>query len=131
MEGPARGPFLLQEGGTQAPSCVVSSGPLPLWLLLQEAAAWAAACVLGGGRVVAGRGLDQECVSRNVAALPAECGVGDRAGGLGWGVPERLQVTHGGFCLCLEWDGGVLPESLPVATHFCLRPPPGEGAHGR
>lgn len=50
--------------------------PLPLWLLLQEAAAWAAVPVLGGGRVVAGRGLDQECVSRNVAALPVGGGAG-------------------------------------------------------
>ena len=69
--------------GSQAPGRAVSSGPLLPWLLLQEAAAWAAVSVLGGGRVAAGRGLDQECVSRNVAALPAEGGVGDGAGGLG------------------------------------------------
>lgn len=71
--------------GSQVACCAVSSGPLPLWLLLQEAAAWAAVSVLGGGRVAAGRGLDQECVSRNVTALPTEGGVGAGLGG--WGSP--------------------------------------------
>lgn len=71
--------------GSQVAGCSVSSGPLPLWLLLQEAAAWAAVSALGGGRVAAGRGLDQECVSRNVTALPTESGVGAGVGG--WGSP--------------------------------------------
>lgn len=62
--------------GPWAPGCAQAHRPLPLWLLLQEAAAWAAVPVLGGGRVVAGRGLDQECVSRNVAALPVGGGAG-------------------------------------------------------
>lgn len=70
---------------SQVAGCSVSSGPLPLWLLLQEAAAWAAVSALGGGRVAAGRGLDQECVSRNVTALPTESGVGAGVGG--WGSP--------------------------------------------
>lgn len=79
--------------------------------------------------MAAGRGLDQECVSRNVTVLPTEWG-GGRGGRLG----EPLKVCRAqcsGLCLLLEWTGGVFPESLPMATQFCLRPQPGEGAHGR
>lgn len=74
VEGQPRGLGLRR--GPRAPGCAQAHRPLPLWLLLQEAAAWAAVPVLGGGRVVAGRGLDQECVSRNVAALPVGGGAG-------------------------------------------------------
>lgn len=111
----ARGPW--------APSCALSSGPLPLWLLLQEAAAWAAVSMLGGGRVVAGRGLGQEFGSF------ARRGWGGSVGRGPWGASNACRAECSGFCpLGVGWR--VLPESLSVATHFCLRPPPGGGARG-
>lgn len=70
---PARGPRL--------PAALGGLGAPPPVATIQEAAAWAAVSALGGGRVVAGRGLDQECVSRNVAALGWGAGAG-RAGGV-------------------------------------------------
>lgn len=111
----ARGPW--------APSCALSSGPLPLWLLLQEATAWAAVSMLGGGRVVAGRGLGQEFGSF------ARRGWGGSVGRGPWGASNACRAECSGFCpLGVGWR--VLPESLSVATHFCLRPPPGGGARG-
>lgn len=87
-------------GTPQAPSCALSClGPSP-WLLLQEAAAWAAVPRLEGARVAAGRGCNQECVSRSVAVLPVE---GPRADG--GGPPQRGL----GFCLSVEWVSWGLP----------------------
>lgn len=98
-----QGPRGLAEG-LLALSCELCLGPSSLWLLLQEVAAWAAVPRQGGVRVAAGRGCSQECVSRNVAALPTEMGGGRsvvQGGGpwppaeqdrfvspwLGWGLP--------------------------------------------
>lgn len=61
-----------------APSWAHSPPAPPPVATVAGSGAWAAVSVLGGGRVVAGRGLDQECVSRNAAALPI--GVADRMG---------------------------------------------------
>lgn len=79
------------------PCCLI--GATPPGATVAGSGAWAAVSVLGGGRVAAGRGLDQECVSGNVAALPAEGGVG-----AGLGAGESLDACRsqcGGFGLPL------------------------------
>lgn len=113
--------------GPRAPRCAVSSGPLPLWPLFrkrppgQQSLCWAE-----GGWWLAGASTRNVC-----PGMWLLWGGGQDQGGLGGGSSNACRAERSGFFLPLEWVDGVFPESLPVATHFCLRPPPGEGAHGR
>lgn len=100
------GPVL--QGEPQAP------WGLSVWLLVQEVAAWATVSVLGGGRVVAGRVLGQECVQ--------ECGCSG-VGGRTWGLGDpQMPAEQSGFCFRLEWAVRVL--QVPACGYpLCLRPP--------
>lgn len=76
--GRCRGPAqrVLSCRGSQVAAVQSHLGPSPCGYCCRKRPPGQQSPRLGGGRVAAGRGLDQECVSRNVTALPTEWGGG-------------------------------------------------------
>lgn len=120
------GPVLLQ-GALGLPAVLSHLGPSPCGHCSGSGRLGSSLCAgrrEGGGWQGPQPGMCvQECGCSGVGGRTRE--------GWGGGSSNACRAERSGFFLPLEWVDGVFPESLPVATHFCLRPPPGEGAHGR